>query len=365
MVALASSSKRVVQILQLLEERNLSLSHCVNKDELLITAGFGLFYQNLELDEDCRLFKDTSKIIGNIVCILERDGKPSADAMVRLGCAFLPVVRSADDVDSPPTESSTGSLRRTSAELATDKQFQSNANRYTLVVNKDRLSRRTSHASIDAVARTSGAAQSLDFQDNRRAMHFVIPCSNSSNFPSPADRTFSSWSSSKRVSQSPAIPHVGKLNLDYFSFGHTPDPERETKNVPPSDTSDWTKLMNSLGEIHDGQAVKTSNLSLHDEPYSPVEHAYRAPPSISSIHEPLWDNDFWDLSASSSNVAPSSSSSIPSMTLSNDSLSGEDIVELLETSDHSHITKNVSIPPCSIPDTPLSGAFDFTKDVVW
>ena len=45
MVALASSSKHIIQIVQLLEERRMSFSFCLNKNELLLLAGFGLLYR--------------------------------------------------------------------------------------------------------------------------------------------------------------------------------------------------------------------------------------------------------------------------------------------------------------------------------
>ena len=45
MVALASSSKHIIQIVQLLEERRMSFSFCLNKNGLLLLAGFGLLYR--------------------------------------------------------------------------------------------------------------------------------------------------------------------------------------------------------------------------------------------------------------------------------------------------------------------------------
>ena len=50
MVALASSSKHIIQIVRLLEERRMSFSFCLNKNELLLLAGFGLLYRMYILD---------------------------------------------------------------------------------------------------------------------------------------------------------------------------------------------------------------------------------------------------------------------------------------------------------------------------
>jgi hypothetical protein len=45
MLTMANSCKHMVQIMQLLDERGMSFSFCLNRDELLVLAGFGLLFQ--------------------------------------------------------------------------------------------------------------------------------------------------------------------------------------------------------------------------------------------------------------------------------------------------------------------------------
>ena len=59
MLALSSSCKSAVQIIQLLEERGLGFSLCLNKDEVLVLSGFGLLFQRLTLDPNSKILKES------------------------------------------------------------------------------------------------------------------------------------------------------------------------------------------------------------------------------------------------------------------------------------------------------------------
>lgn len=76
--AVASSGKCIIQILQLLEERNLCFSFCLNKDELLVISGFGLLFQSLDLDRDGKLMRDHQRMLKSIVEMLEHRSAPGA-----------------------------------------------------------------------------------------------------------------------------------------------------------------------------------------------------------------------------------------------------------------------------------------------
>lgn len=71
-VAMAASSKHIVQILQLLEERGLSFSICLNKNELLAISGFGILFQVMELGKDSKTFKDGQKLIRAVADMLDQ-----------------------------------------------------------------------------------------------------------------------------------------------------------------------------------------------------------------------------------------------------------------------------------------------------
>lgn len=71
-ISLASSSKHIVQIVQLLEERRMSFSICLNKDHLLLLAGFALFYRDLALDLKGKVVQPNRDLIRYTVANLKQ-----------------------------------------------------------------------------------------------------------------------------------------------------------------------------------------------------------------------------------------------------------------------------------------------------
>lgn len=91
MIAMAGSCKHIVQIMQLLGERGLSFSFCLNKEELLVLAGFGLLYQGLDLDDGSKLMKDNQKTLSAVIGLLDADKATAASEFRRVACSFLPL----------------------------------------------------------------------------------------------------------------------------------------------------------------------------------------------------------------------------------------------------------------------------------
>lgn len=92
-VALAQSSKRIVQIFQLLEERRMSFSFCLKKDELLVFAGFGLLYQSIDLDQKGKLIQDSQRLICSVISMLESMSAPGANDFKKVACAMISIDR--------------------------------------------------------------------------------------------------------------------------------------------------------------------------------------------------------------------------------------------------------------------------------
>jgi len=90
-VALATSSKHILQVLQLLDERGLGFSLCLNRNEFVTLAGFGILFQTIDLDQDGKLIKDSQKLLATTNDQLERGRSPSAAAFKRLSTALLPL----------------------------------------------------------------------------------------------------------------------------------------------------------------------------------------------------------------------------------------------------------------------------------
>ncbi|RJE19800.1 transcriptional activator protein acu-15 [Aspergillus sclerotialis] len=77
-LTLSDSSKHIIQILELLDERRLCLSFNLNRKELVFAAGLGLLWQNMGLKRDSKLVKESRKLLSSIVEQLESEHSPAA-----------------------------------------------------------------------------------------------------------------------------------------------------------------------------------------------------------------------------------------------------------------------------------------------
>ncbi|KAL8852493.1 MAG: hypothetical protein Q9221_002617 [Calogaya cf. arnoldii] len=92
-VALADSSKHIIQIVQLLEERRMSFSFCLNKNELLLLSGFGLLFQGLDLNRKGKLLQDSQRLVCSVIAMLERNAALGSTAFKSVACAMISVNR--------------------------------------------------------------------------------------------------------------------------------------------------------------------------------------------------------------------------------------------------------------------------------
>ncbi|GAD99826.1 acetate regulatory DNA binding protein FacB [Paecilomyces variotii No. 5] len=77
-LALSDSSKHMIQILDLLDERRMSLSFCMSRKELVFLSGLGLLWQNMGLKRDSKLAKESQKILATIIDQLESESARAA-----------------------------------------------------------------------------------------------------------------------------------------------------------------------------------------------------------------------------------------------------------------------------------------------
>ncbi|KAG6016205.1 hypothetical protein E4U43_004057 [Claviceps pusilla] len=67
LLSIADSSKHIIQITQLLEERNMSFAFCLNKYDLLALCGLTLLYQVAELKQDSKLTRDIERLVNAVI----------------------------------------------------------------------------------------------------------------------------------------------------------------------------------------------------------------------------------------------------------------------------------------------------------
>lgn len=91
LISISESSKHMVQIIQLLEERNMSLAFCLNKADLLVVCGMTLLYQSIDLKQDSKVMKDNTRLANAVIKIVEKTKAPGSLDFKRVATLLIPV----------------------------------------------------------------------------------------------------------------------------------------------------------------------------------------------------------------------------------------------------------------------------------
>ncbi|KAL6235964.1 hypothetical protein BDW75DRAFT_126286 [Aspergillus navahoensis] len=97
-LAIADSGKRIIQILQLLDERRLCLSLSINRRELISSAGLGLLWQIIGLKRDSKLVKESQKVLTGVIDQLESESSVAAAEFSALASILVSL-----DIKQPTT----------------------------------------------------------------------------------------------------------------------------------------------------------------------------------------------------------------------------------------------------------------------
>ena len=220
----------------------MSFSFCLNKNELLFLAGFGLLYQGLDLDQHGKLIRDSQRLVCSSIEILERNKAPGAAEFKKMACSMIAIDRFSK-APSPPEATSTPRRKSdgtTTAPLptpkSTRKQLQAIASRFSFGVNR-------SSKHEDAPARR--ATVPTDPHHNNGMPH---PRNNSQLSISSARTEPIPYLNPTKPSR--LLAPINPPNLDYLQFNTDPLTYEATKAPKPTTTatmpSDWDRLFSSL-----------------------------------------------------------------------------------------------------------------------
>lgn len=98
MISIGNSSKHIIQIVELLEERNMTFSFCLNKTDVLVICGMTLLYQTLALKNDSKLSKEGQRLVNRVVRMLIKAKAPGSLDFKRISGMIVKV-----DEAGPPT----------------------------------------------------------------------------------------------------------------------------------------------------------------------------------------------------------------------------------------------------------------------
>ncbi|KAK3308984.1 fungal-specific transcription factor domain-containing protein [Chaetomium strumarium] len=106
LISITESSKHMIQIIELLEERNLSFSFCLNKADTLILCGITLLFQTMELKRDSKLLKDNEKLVNAVIKAADKAKAPGCYDLKRVAGVLVTVDEpSPQSLPTPPRQS--------------------------------------------------------------------------------------------------------------------------------------------------------------------------------------------------------------------------------------------------------------------
>lgn len=104
-LSVSESAKHMIQIAQLLEERSMSFSFCLNKADLLLICGMTLLYQGIDLKQDSKMLKDNERLVNSVIKIVERMKAPSTYEFKRVASVLVTLDEPIISLPTPPRQS--------------------------------------------------------------------------------------------------------------------------------------------------------------------------------------------------------------------------------------------------------------------
>lgn len=105
-IAVGESSKSIIQIIQLLEERSMSFSFCLNKADTLMLCGMSLLCQTIGLKRESPILKDNEKLVNSVAKILDKTKAPGSIDFKRIAALLITVDEPApQSLPTPPRQS--------------------------------------------------------------------------------------------------------------------------------------------------------------------------------------------------------------------------------------------------------------------
>lgn len=262
MVAVGDTAKHIVQIVQLLDERKLSFSFCLNRNEVLVQAGFGLLFQTLNLDRDGKLIKDCNRLSCTVMDMLDNGTASGASEFRRVGCSMIAIPH----VEQMPTpflarHNSEGTMAAPMDRFrATQKSLKAIAARFSPDTMKAHLitaakePRRATLPNLSPSLSAHPNHSNTSLSSLRSEPH--NPRSEPSLSPLSHRASFSGQIAKRRPSQ--LSPHFQNRNIDFLSFSadplaynlsQHPHPHPHPHALPLQkdvSPSDWERILSSL-----------------------------------------------------------------------------------------------------------------------
>ncbi|PMB72386.1 Transcriptional activator protein acu-15 [Beauveria bassiana] len=336
LMSVAESSKHIIQISELLEERNLSFSFCLNKGDLLIISALALLYQVTDLKAESKVARDNQRLVNSVIGTVERLRSPGCVDLRSIASTLVTVAGSS--LPSPVSASSSPRRGSTSKSPAAEQPTRrKSANEKNQKHQAQPQSDGTQHASRRTTIRTLASPDSeLETAQSRGSFDSV----QSEGFGQSHD--YLCMSQMPTGSQNTNALLATRPNLDYLSLNTTPNGSRSqspgSKQQLPLDRQAQVHLANMMSNTQFSNKVAGVSNNEWEALLGSMEggmgNVYNAIYGGATLeNEPAlasktsdWSPDSWDLSSFSLGDFAASEAPQSVLSLSDESLSsGEEV----------------------------------------
>ncbi|KAF7887589.1 hypothetical protein EAF00_009883 [Botryotinia globosa] len=326
-IALADSSKHLIQITQLLEERNMTFSFCINKNAMLTLCGLSLLYQGLDIKQEGKLMQESQRLIKTVIRFLEKANAPGATDFKRLASSLI-------TLDSQSLDCRTKSaLLRTSSAMSAPKISKPTPST-SVFPRKNNQQHPYTHISA-SMSENDMLAQQEKIRRATLPNLYNHTSQNQASARSSYDgtRTDSPMTKRKNRSSLSQLPkpryntNTKPPNLDYLSLSNTPITSQQSsptisRTAPPVSSSHSSHLMYSKIEQNEWAILASlesgeSNIhsAIYGGPPPSLTETTQSAPSNSSYED--WSSTaFWDDMTSSNTHDPLTNPGPPQSVLS-------------------------------------------------
>ncbi|KAI1467951.1 fungal-specific transcription factor domain-containing protein [Daldinia caldariorum] len=364
LITVGESSKHIVQIIELLEERSMSFSFCLNKTDVLVLCGTSLLYQSLDLKHDSKLMKDVERLVNSVLKMLLKTEAPGSYDLKRVASTLItidvpsqsPSMRTSPDTlmgAPPPRTSPVMNVSRKKSPYSAGRLAGATMSETDLISQQEKLRRMTipyaqkPRAEIHRAQSRGSLDMSMERETHRRDHRLSISQLQQTMMRISPSRKHQWFADASAETQS--SPNQTRNALQQLAHGQQQQQQRSQPYNPGQAVSkggssevtsmlEWEAL---LGAIDGGQN------NVYDAIYGgPALSLTETPTSAAVMGE--WSPESWDLSIFNPGeltTNPGPPQSVPS--LSDESLSsGDDLASSeLYLGTGSEDYQNVLMPP--------------------
>ncbi|KAJ5682533.1 hypothetical protein N7462_005698 [Penicillium macrosclerotiorum] len=238
-LALSDSSKHIIQILELLDERRLCLSFSINRKELVFFSGLGILWQIIGLKRESKLAKESQKLLGTVLEQLLPVSSTAAAEFGALANTLVPL-----DIGKQGSLSSDQQTQEMMAPThkpsrSPKRQLQSLKSRIANSVSRAPSSKQASPSRRNTI---SGAAPPIDSQSLRSPSWTSLPPSQSEQISATPYRL-------DRVQSSLELGSDPRLLSSSTGYGHSRALSCSTPSDAPAGAitmADWEYVLSDM-----------------------------------------------------------------------------------------------------------------------